>query len=279
MNRDRFAGIEQAARRAVNLPGPPAAAGAQDVGGGTREEFLGERLIELEHMATVGRLALGMAHDIANLLNIITMHATRSADFTAERDGRRPIDDIAEAANRSAELIRRLIALGRGQDEPRGRVDLGEVVQRLEGTIAALLGPTTRLAISFPATRLPVACDRLAIEQALMNLCLNASEAMGRRGRVEVRCEVVAWPGGPVTIGTPLRPGQYASLVVEDEGPGVEPAEAIRLFAPFYSTKLRGSGLGLAVVASATLAAGGVVVVGRGAAGGARFCLLFPLAT
>jgi signal transduction histidine kinase len=121
--------------------------------------------------------------------------------------------------------------------------------------------------------------DRGRIEQALMNLVVNARDAMEGAGRITVSTTRAPWPGGTTTCGARLEAGVYAVLCVVDEGPGVELHARARLFEPFYTTKgAAGTGLGLPIVADVAHAAGGGVVVEEASGRGTSFRLLLPIA-
>jgi two-component system cell cycle sensor histidine kinase/response regulator CckA len=236
--------------------------------------------VELYRLASVGRLAMGMAHDLANLLGAVSVNARRlDRDLTLSERDRGALIDIIEASRRSNDLVQRVMAVGSGWVATTTDVDLADVVENLQRTLAFMVGPSVRLTATWPERRVPVRVDRSAIEQALINLCVNACHAMGGAGGVRVSCQVEAWDGSAVTVGEALAAGRYAVLTVEDEGPGIDPAEIARLFTPFYTTRDGGTGLGLTIVARAVETADGAVVVDASDGGGARFRMLLPLAS
>ncbi len=205
---------------------------------------------ELRHsqkMEAVGRLAGGVAHDFNNLLSVILGKSELLANEMAP-DGREreTLETIRKSALRGSLLTRRLLAFSRKEVVNREAVDLGEIVKEIEALFGNLLGERTALVTEIE-TPAHVRVDRGQIEQVLMNLVMNARDAMPEGGTIKVRVRREDRPGrGPTTRQKLAGPtGPAVVLEVHDEGIGMDPAMQSRVFEPFFTTKPRGEGTGL----------------------------------
>jgi two-component system, cell cycle sensor histidine kinase and response regulator CckA len=226
-----------------------------------------ERLRQATKMEAVGRLAGGVAHDFNNILTAILGYAEIIGVDSAATPGlRRAAAEITAAAERAATLTRQLLAFSRNQILEPKTVDLGEIVGGVENLLRKLVGAQVELAIRTPPRPLWVRADRTQIEQVILNLAVNARDAMVQGGRIVVEaCEYDREdPGG----GGPS--GRCARLTVTDDGVGMDEAVRARAFEPFFTTKGRdkGTGLGLAMVYGIVQQSGGAIALdsepGRG---------------
>jgi two-component system, cell cycle sensor histidine kinase and response regulator CckA len=239
-----------------------------------------ERLRQSQKMEALGRLAGGVAHDFNNLLSVILGSAGLLLEDTPPSDPRHgELLELRAAARQGASLTGQLLAVSRTQVlEPRS-LDLRQVVADMERLLARLLGPSIELEAARWKRPLPVLADRSRLEQVLLNLVINARDAMPRGGRLRIVTEEVE-AGTPLdTVSGRLAPGRHASLRVEDSGEGVDPALLPRIFEPFFTTKGtgRGTGLGLATVYGIVQQSGGRVHVAATPGGGATFTVYLPL--
>lgn len=221
-----------------------------------------ERLREADKMEAIGRLARGVAHDFNNLLAGIQLHAR----LLARSDPGETVTAISELAAEGEEVVRELLLFARSESTPPRTFDLAALVRGQDGLLHHLLPATVVLEIEVPATPLPVAGSPVALRRALLNLCLNARDALvGRSGTVTVRARAEA---------------ERALLEVADDGPGIPAAHRDRLFEPFFSQRRhgRGAGLGLAVVYAIVREHGGEVRVFSEPDHGACFRVELPLA-
>jgi len=223
-----------------------------------------ERLRDAEKMEAIGRLARGVAHDFNNLLAGIQLHG-RVLERTASAD-REAVAAIRELADEGEEVVRELLLFARSESTPPRPLDLAALVSAQEGLLSHLLPPSVLLEVSVGARPVPVVANPVALRRLLLNLALNARDAVADRGgRVAIR---VASDRG------------RAVLEVEDDGPGIDDDCRGRLFEPFFSQRRggRGAGLGLAVVYAIAREHGGGVEVRSEPGAGSCFAVDLPLA-
>ena len=246
----------------------------------TERTRLQEQLLQSQRLEVVGQLAGGVAHDFNNILTAITGHVQFALDDLHPADKVR--DDLAQAlqaADRAADLTRQLLAFARRQMLERRRVDLNLVVVQAERMLKRLIGENIELNAEPCSEPHVVLADPVQLEQALVNLVVNARDAMPEGGRLTIGCTSVSLDEtrhGPLAD---LPPGRYAVLSVSDTGHGI--AEGIRdhIFEPFYSTKstLEGTGLGLATVEAIVGRHGGAVGFQTEVGSGTTFSVYLPM--
>lgn len=235
-------------------------------------------LLSARRLESVGRLAGGVAHDFNNLLTAImgnlSLMRERAHDMPDCLDH---LDEAESAAQRGAELTRRLLAFARRQRvEPR-ILDVAMEIRELERLLKRLLGDTVTLQLALPPSLWKVRADPASLEQMLVNLAVNARDAMPKGGTMTVRASNMHF-GDLGSEGMSLPAGDWLRIDVQDTGVGI-PAEIIgQIFEPFFTTKepLGGSGLGLATVYGAITQAGGHVRVQSAPGEGTTFSLFFP---
>jgi len=222
-----------------------------------------QRLRAAEKMQAVGTLASGVAHDFNNLLAAILLH-TRLLQRQPEAaaDAASAIRDLAEEGS---EVVRELLFFARRESSPPATLDLAELVRQHEGVLNHLLAENVELVLEIDRERVPVCGDVTGLRRLVLNLVLNARDA-------------VSETGGRIIVRVEHAPGR-AVLEVEDDGPGIDPEIRARLFEPFFTLRRqgRGSGLGLAVVHSIASAHGGEVDVRSQPGEGTRFIVRLPL--
>ena len=239
-----------------------------------------EHVRQAQKMEAVGRLAGGVAHDFNNMMMIIMGFADFLCHAIEEDDPRRrDAEEIRKAAERAAGLTRQLLAFGRQQLVHPQRVDLNGVVRDMELMLRPLVGEDIDLATSLPPTG-AVRADRGQLEQVLMNLALNARDAMAGSGRLVVETQSVALAEGEGfrQLGLEIPAGRYVRLTVRDSGHGMDAAVKGRIFEPFFSTKPPGqnTGLGLSVVYGIVSQSGGFLSVDSAPEQGTTFTIWFP---
>jgi signal transduction histidine kinase/ActR/RegA family two-component response regulator len=226
---------------------------------GTQRE---EQLRQAQRMEAVGKLAGGVAHDFNNLLTaIMGLAETLSMTLPPESAAARDVDEILRAAERGAGLTRQLLTFSRQQVLTSEVLDLGEVVERFAGMLKRLIGEDIRFVHRRSAEAASVRADRGQLEQVLMNLVLNARDAMPRGGTLTITTEVASVDGAHANGAPVLAPGTYATLAVRDTGVGMSEEVRARAFDPFFTTKPagKGTGIGLSSVYGIVQQNGGVV--------------------
>jgi PAS domain S-box-containing protein len=237
---------------------------------------LEQQLIHAQKLETVGRLAGGVAHDFNNVLTGISGFA-ELARARAET-GESPlmeIDEITAGAARAAALTRQLLAFSRKQVMRAEVLDLNDVVRGTDALFERLIGEDIGIAHSLRRDNVLVRGDKTQLEQVLLNLVVNARDAMPDGGRIEIEInEVDVGPDHSLD----LEPGRFALLAVSDTGVGMDPQTVGQIFDPFFTTKPDGTGLGLATVYGIVRQSGGTIWVYSEPGAGTVFKVYLPLA-
>ena len=239
---------------------------------------LEQELRQAQKMEAIGRLAGGIAHDFNNILTAVFGNAELARRQL--KDGGAPLealDEILQAATRAAGLTRQLLTFSRrGIVEPRW-VDLNELARRMERMLRRLIGEDVELQLDLAPRLGGVSADEGQLEQLLMNLVVNARDAMpdGGRLRIETRDVTLA---GDAAHAVELATGRYVRLTVSDTGVGMSEETRGRIFEPFFTTKPpgRGTGLGLAICYGVVQQSGGRIGVESVPGSGARFAIHLP---
>jgi signal transduction histidine kinase/CheY-like chemotaxis protein len=241
-----------------------------------------ERLLEAEKMESLGRLAGGVAHDFNNVLAAILGAAdllrSEPAGFQDGR-GRDLVNLIHESSSRAAELTRGLLLYARKVPLELRPVDLNDVVRSAASLLAPGLDKRISLEVRPEASPATVLGSAGLLEHAVINLGLNARDAISGAGRVTISTRLVELSGSETDLlPGPLPRGVYAGVTVQDTGSGIDPALRKRIFEPFFTTKGvgRGTGLGLPGVLGAASGQGGALRVDSAPGRGACFTLLLP---
>ncbi|MFO1501125.1 MAG: response regulator [Verrucomicrobiota bacterium] len=216
----------------------------------TDQRRLEAQLRQAQKMEAVGRLSAGIAHDFNNLLTVIHGYASlQLAKSSLDRDVAKAFNQVKLASERAATLTRQLLMFSRKQVVQRKPLDVGALLGRMQSMLSRVVGETIRLECTCNPASIAVPADESSLEQVVMNLVVNARDAMPNGGCVRLNAELTtvtaAHAGAP-----DARPGQFVRLAVTDTGTGMDPETLSRLFEPFYTTKPvgRGTGLGLATV-------------------------------
>jgi len=230
-------------------------------------------------MEAVGRLAGGIAHDFNNLLTAITGYAdTLESNLKGEDALRKNAEEIRRAAERAAALTSQLLAFSRKQVLRPRVLDLRDVVARMEEMLRRLIGENIALCTAVDEGLWRVKADQGQIEQVIMNLVVNARDAMPQGGRLLIEARNVELDGSYVSRHMAVNPGSYVLLAVSDDGMGMSNETISHLFEPFYTTKEqgKGTGLGLATVYGIVTQSGGHIWVYSEPGEGTTFKIYLP---
>lgn len=242
---------------------------------------LEERLRQSQKMECVGQLAAGVAHDINNVLTVIQGHADLLREALPEQSPQaRSIRQICAAAERAARFVRQLLLFSRKQVVQVKRLDLNQVLHNLAQMLARLLGEDVHLELDCAPDLPTVEADLGMIEQVVMNLAVNARDAMPQGGRLRLATTTLEVSEPEATRRGAPRPGRYVCLEVTDTGCGMDPATLARIFEPFFSTKEtgKGTGLGLATVYGIVKQHQGWIEVASKPGAGTTFRVYLPAA-
>jgi signal transduction histidine kinase len=242
---------------------------------------LEEQLLQAQKMEAIGQLAGGIAHDFNNFLSVILGYselvqaALRGNDAMATVMA--DVGEIRSAAEKAATLTRQLLAFSRRQVLQPMVMDLGESLAGLENMVRRLIGENIKLEV-IPGKNVGlVKADPGQMEQVIMNLIVNARDAMPQGGRLTLETRDAVLSDGDSTV---VPAGHYALLVASDTGKGMDPQVMARIFEPFFTTKEKGkgTGLGLSMVYGVVKQTGGYITVESEVGRGTRFYVYFPVA-
>ena len=242
----------------------------------TERRRLEEELRQSQKMEAVGQLAGGIAHDFNNLLTAITNYSELLLDELGEESAlRADVREIRAAADRAGALTRQLLAFGRRQVLQPTTLAVNDVVAELERMLRRLLGPEIVFGVALAPDAGNVSADRGQLEQVLMNLVVNARDAMPDGGALTIETGLALV--GPNCV-TGLEPGAYVRIAVRDSGTGMDQATQTRVFEPFFTTKPpgKGTGLGLSTVYGIVAQSGGAVTIDSTPGRGTCMTILLP---
>jgi len=247
-----------------------------------RQSALEEQLREAQKLEAVGLLAGGIAHDFNNLLQAIGGNASFALTPGNQRgENEAALSEIVAAVDRGSQLTRQLLAFGRRQTLQRERIELNELVSAHLAMIRRLIPENIR--IDFRAASQPIVteADKGQLEQVLLNLCLNARDAMPDGGQLSIALDPVALDAATADQLCQRPAGPFVRLTVADTGQGMSAAVLDRIFEPFFSTKPRDKsyGLGLAVVYGIIRQHGGHIAAHSKPGQGTKFVVLLPCET
>jgi CheY-like chemotaxis protein len=230
-------------------------------------------------MEAVGRLAGGIAHDFNNLLTVIMGYSqVLLTELGPQHPLRGKIEETLKAGERAATLIRQLLTFSSKQSLDPKILSLNTAVMSLETMLRRLIGDDIRLVSKLDPTNGRLRADQAQLEQVLVNLVVNARDAMPKGGTLTIETAQVELTRSPVYYLTPLLPGPYVRLAVSDTGCGMDRKTQSHIFEPFFTTKEegKGSGLGLSTVFGIVTQCGGAIDVTSRVGHGTRFDLYFP---
>jgi len=248
----------------------------------TERRGLEEQLRQSQKLEAIGRLAGGVAHDFNNIL----MSIMGSADLLlmqvkGDDPAQSEANEIKQSVVRGAGLTRQLLAFSRKQPTSPRVFALGDVVHGMDTMLRRLIGPEIDFEIVKSPTPITVIADPAQIQQVVLNLVVNARDAMPGGGRLMVEIAEVELDAAAAAMHAEGRAGRYARLSVTDTGTGIDEKTRAKLFEPFFTTKEqgKGTGLGLSIVYGIVKQSGGYITVASEPGHGASFLIYLPIAT
>ncbi|MCE9579748.1 MAG: PAS domain S-box protein [Deltaproteobacteria bacterium] len=245
----------------------------------TKERALQAQLVQSQKLEAIGRLAGGIAHDFNNLLSVILSYATLAADeVPPDSELHADLREIEHAATRASRLTRQLLAFSRQQVVQPLTVDLDRAVRDLAKMLKPLLGEAIDVVLDLASADRSITIDPGQLEQVIMNLAINASDAMPRGGKLVLATSIAELDAAHAEAHPGASTGPHLRLAVTDSGTGMDAATLARIFEPFFTTKPRerGTGLGLSTVYGIVQQCGGHIAVRSEVGRGTTFDVYFP---
>lgn len=258
----------------VNPSGEGVAFYLKDV---TEKRELGEQLRQAQKLEAIGRLAGGIAHDFNNLLTIILGFGQIVADGLANDDAKSSMTEVLKAGERASALTQRLLAFTRKQILEPEILDLNEVVSGIEGMLKRLIGEDVRISVHLHANIGLIRADHHQLEQVIMNLAVNARDAMPGGGELIISTSDTLIDAARAAVHWRAA-GRYSVLTVRDTGSGMDSETKAKIFEPFFTTKEsgKGTGLGLSMVYGIVQQSGGFLTVQSELGVGSSFDIYLP---
>ncbi len=244
----------------------------------TERKLLEQQLFELQKMESIGRLAGGIAHDFNNLLTaIIGFAEIASTRLPSDHPAQRDIAQIIKSGEKAAALTRQLLGFARRQPAQPRPTNLNALVEELVPLLQGAIGETISIETEYTSQPVLLNIDPVQMEQILLNLALNARDAMPTGGTLRIRTERVHYDQPPPTTPVQASPGDYVCIIVQDTGIGIPPEHLDHIFEPFFTTKgMAGHGLGLATVYGIVAQNQGHLFVESEVGKGTTFRICFP---
>jgi len=240
-----------------------------------------ELTLRQERLAAVGQLAAGLAHEFNNILTVIQGHAYFLLDKpNMDKDALKSVSYITYGVDRTAALVKQMLAFSRKQVMRQRVVHLQETMSGIEEMLRSLVGERITLSTDIAAGLPPIMADPEMLQQIMANLAVNARDVLSKDGRLTIGAAEVEFGQKDLAAKPDRRPGRFVRLSVADTGPGIEPSAMNHLFEPFFTTKEpgKGNGLGLATVYGMVKQNAGWIEVDSAVGAGATFNIFFPAA-
>lgn len=245
----------------------------------TREKQLAEQLRQSQKMEAIGRLAGGVAHDFNNILTIINGYTEIVLESLPHHPPRpEQLIAIRDAGERAAALTAQLLAFSRKAITEPKTLDLNQSVESSARMLRRLIGEDITFVVKPSKTPAMIKADPNHLSQVIMNLAVNARDAMPQGGELCISTDIIDWTAPPPSECPELKPGRFVTLTVSDTGHGMSESVKEKIFEPFFTTKGvgKGTGLGLSVVHGVVKQCGGHVTVQSRPSAGTTFTLYFP---
>jgi two-component system, cell cycle sensor histidine kinase and response regulator CckA len=246
----------------------------------TEKKTLEAKFLRTQRLESIGMLAGGIAHDLNNLVGPILMGAELLKRKIQDEDVRRTLGVIESGARRAVDVVQQVLTFARGTTGERVRIQVKHLLKEMQQIIRGSFPPSITLGLDFTKDLPLVLGDTTQIHQVLMNLCVNARDAMPDGGMLSLGAKHVTIDEAYVTMDPDSKPGEYVEITVKDSGTGMPPHVKERIFEPFFTTKEagKGTGLGLPTVLSIVRGHGGFMHVESEQGRGTSFHIFIPVA-
>ncbi len=237
-----------------------------------------QQLLRAQRMESIGTLAGGIAHDLNNVLQPIMMSVELLGEAEADELRRECVDTITMCAQRGADMVRQLLSFGRGTDGERRQVSVPKIVSEIQNIIRDTFPKNVVLQVSIAPEVQVVSANATQLHQLLLNLCVNARDAMPDGGLLRIHVENVVVDDATARANVDARPGRFVRIELQDRGVGMPPEVLARIFDPFFTTKEvgKGTGLGLSTAHAIARSHGGFIQVRSEVGRGTRFSVYLP---
>ena len=244
----------------------------------TERKALESQFLRAQRLESIGALASGIAHDLNNVLAPILMSVGLLDDLIADATGKKLLETVRVSAWRGAEMVKQILAFTRGVAGHRDAVQLQPIIAEIARILRETLPRDIQICTSGNTELWPVLADTTQFHQVLMNLCVNARDAMPEGGVLSIHAENVTLDASQVSGQEGMKPGRYLELSVADTGTGIAPGSLAEIWDPYFSTKApdEGTGLGLPTVQRIVQAHGGFITVESQLGKGTRFRTFLP---
>ena len=244
----------------------------------TERKALESQFLRAQRLESIGALASGIAHDLNNVLAPILMSVGLLDDLIADATGKKLLETVRVSAWRGAEMVKQILAFTRGVAGHRDAVQLQPIIAEIARILRETLPRDIQICTSGNTELWPVLADTTQFHQVLMNLCVNARDAMPEGGVLSIHAENVTLDASQVSGQEGMKPGRYLELSVADTGTGIAPESLAEIWDPYFSTKApdEGTGLGLPTVQRIVQAHGGFITVESQLGKGTRFRTFLP---
>jgi nitrogen-specific signal transduction histidine kinase/CheY-like chemotaxis protein len=245
----------------------------------TDKRHLEEQLHQSQKMEAIGTLAGGIAHDFNNILTVIMGYAYLIMAAEKDTNVKRMSEEIITSANRAEEMTKSLLSFSRKQTLELLPTDINDIVKGLGKSLPRLIREDIEFRVDLAHERLPVLADKWQIEQVIINLAVNARDAMQAGGLLSISTGEIEIAGEEVGLNTIITPGRYGLVVVADTGSGMDKKTRERIFEPFFTTKEvgKGTGLGLSMAYGAISKHDGYITVYSEPGQGTTFKIFLPI--
>jgi two-component system, cell cycle sensor histidine kinase and response regulator CckA len=246
----------------------------------TDRRQLEQQFYRAQRLDSIGTLAGGIAHDLNNVLSPIVMGMSLLRDRLTDADSREVLDTISTSAQRGAEMVQQVLSFARGQEGKRVEIRTEELISDVVRIVRDTLPKTIEIVTDVHPSLPPVFGDPTQFHQVMLNLCVNARDAMPHGGRLRITADTETLAPHQ-TMGSEAGPGKYVVIRVEDTGIGIPAGFLDKIFDPFFTTKDAGKGTGLGLSTSQTIVRnhGGHIRVSSTLGQGSRFEVYLPVAT